>query len=283
MPLISIVTAVHASGAEYLADTAGAIAAIRLPRGWDLEWIVQEDGDRPELAGRFAGLTFPVSYAANGHQYGTALTRNLALTRASGVLVQALDQDDVLLPNVFMTLIPRFTANRIHWAIGQADDLMPDGTRRPYPSPIPFGLMRAGYANARAADDGGNWPIHAAALMMRTATLRALGGWTALPYDDELATFAAMSEVADGWYDRVITWLYRHHDRQLHRTPAAQALSATGRRVAMQRAQAAAAAGLRFGDDAADGFAVVNGDVHVGELSKDTTLPGELAGRRAAG
>jgi ABC-type sugar transport system permease subunit len=34
-----------------------------------------------------------------------------------------------------------------NWAIGQADDLMPDGTRRPYPSPIPFGVMKAGQVN----------------------------------------------------------------------------------------------------------------------------------------
>lgn len=47
----------------------------------------------------------------------------------------------------------------------------------------------------------GNWPIHCAGLMMRTATLRALGGWAATPADDDLAMFAALSKVVDGYND----------------------------------------------------------------------------------
>jgi hypothetical protein len=38
---------------------------------------------------------------------------------------------------------------------------MPDGTRRPYPSPIPFGVMKAGAGQRLGRDQGGNWPIHA--------------------------------------------------------------------------------------------------------------------------
>jgi hypothetical protein len=79
--------------------------------------------------------------------------------------------------------------------------------------------------NAWAAEHGGNWPIHCAALMMRTASFRALGGWTGIQYDDELATFAGLSEITDGYYDGALTWLYRHHPQQTHRTPAAQAFS----------------------------------------------------------
>jgi glycosyltransferase involved in cell wall biosynthesis len=273
MPLISVITAAYAPSADYLAETAAAIAALDLPPGWELEWVVQEDGERPQLAGFFADVDH-ARYEATGQRYGTALTRNLALARASGVLVQALDQDDVLLPGAMTTLVPRFAEYQIHWAIGQADDLMPDGTRRPYPSPIPFGLMKAGKVNAWAADQGGNWPIHAAALMMRTASLRALGGWTAIPGDDELATFAALSEIADGYYDEALTWLYRHHPKQMHRTAEAQARSETGRRVTLQRAQAAAAAGLRFAPSAAAGFASVEHDFRIGPAAKDTTLPG---------
>jgi glycosyltransferase involved in cell wall biosynthesis len=272
MPLISIITATYAPSAAYLTETASSIGAVRLPAGWDLEWIVQEDGAEPQLGSKFARLAF-AKYEGTGTRLGTAMTRNLALTRARGVLVQALDQDDVLLPGAFTTLIPLFGAYPIHWAIGQADDLLPDGSRRAYPSPIPFGLYRAGAINARAAEDGGNWPIHAAALMMRTSTVRALGGWTGIPYDDELATFAGMSEVTDGYYDECLTWLYRHHAGQLHRTAAAREMSATGRRIALQRAQAATAAGLGF--SVASGFATQN-DVHVSPVVKDTTLPPAL-------
>jgi Glycosyl transferase family 2 len=276
MPRISVITAVYAPTADYLQETADSIAALELPAGWELEWCVQEDGDSPQLAGFFAKIPF-AKYAANGRHYLTALTRNLALSRASGVLMQAIDQDDVLLPGAMTTLIPRFSEHRIHWAIGQADDLMPDGTRRAYPSRIPFGLMKAGQVNAWAAEAGGNWEIHAACLMMRTASVRALGGWTGLPGDDELATFAALSEITDGWYDEALTWLYRHHEKQMHRTAAAQERSDICRHAALQRVRAVAADGLRFGSGAAIGFHTVNGDVQVGPAAKDTSLPTRAA------
>lgn len=188
---------------------------------------------------------------------------------------QALDRDDILLPDALTTLIPRFVEHEIHWAIGQADDILPDGTRRPYPSPIPFGLKRAGEINEFAEAEGGNWPIHGAALMLRTATFRALGGWTGIPYDDELATFAALSQVCDGYYDEAITWLYRHHPGQLHRTETSRRLSAACRRIALQRAVAVQATGLSFAPSAASGFDVHERPVQVGEVNKDTSLGNE--------
>jgi hypothetical protein len=114
--------------------------------------------------------------------------------------------------------------------------------------------------------------------MMRTTSLRALGGWTAIPGDDELATFAALSEIADGYYDEALTWLYRHHPKQMHRTAEAQARSETGRRVTLQRARAAAAAGLRFAPSAAAGC-ISEHDFRIGPAAKDTTL---LGAERAA-
>ncbi|MCP2340472.1 glycosyltransferase family A protein [Actinomadura rupiterrae] len=270
MPLISIITAAHAPSATYLSETAKAIEAVKLPEGWDLEWVVQEDGADPKLREFFAPIPY-AKYDAAGRQLGIALTRNLALTRASGVLLQALDQDDMLLPEVFTTLIPHFAERGVHWAIGQADDILPDGTRKPYPSPIPFGLKRPGEVNEFAEADGGNWPIHGAALMLRTATFRALGGWTGIPYDDELATFAALSQICEGYYDEAITWLYRHHPGQTHRTEGAQQLSAAGRRIALQRAVAAQATGMTFSPESAGAF-VNERPVQVGKVTKDTTL-----------
>jgi glycosyltransferase involved in cell wall biosynthesis len=269
VPLISIITATHAPSADYLVEAVDSIAALQLPSGWELEWIVQEDGDAPCLADRVSHLEF-CRYAAAGRQLGIASTRNIALSRAHGVLMQALDHDDMLLPNAFTTLIPHFNAYPIHWAIGQADDLLPDGSRRVYPSPIPFGHMPAGTVNKFAIDHGGNWPIHAAALMMRTASFRALGGWTGIPYDDELATFAALSQAGDGFYEETLTWLYRHHPKQTHRSEAAQALSETGRRVALQRA--ATIKGIGFSLPPVIGFDQADIDVIVSPVNKDTSL-----------
>lgn len=271
VPQISIITATYAPSADYLRETADSIAAVELPAGWDLEWVVQEDGVSPQLAEELARFEF-CRYEANHRQLGVASTRNLALSRAAGALVQALDQDDLLLSNVFTTLVPHFSQPAIHWAIGQADDLLPDGSRRPYPSPIPFGVLPAGSVNQWAAEQGGNWPIHGAAVMMRTTSVRALGGWAGIPSDDELALFAALSEMADGYYDETLTWLYRHHPKQTHRTSAVQALSEQGRRIVLQRAATIRELGLAFSPGLASGLSGANLNVSVGPNIKDTAL-----------
>jgi hypothetical protein len=86
--------------------------------------------------------------------------------------------------------------------------------------------------------------------MMRTAAVRALGGWVASPADDDVAMFAALSEVSDGDNEPSVTWLYRHHAEQTHRTAAWQRWSAAGRRIALQRAGAVRSAGLRLNANA---------------------------------
>jgi hypothetical protein len=81
---------------------------------------------------------------------------------------------------------------------------------------LPFGRVSAGVANAWAARHGGNWSIHCADLMYRTASVRALGGWAGTPSDDDIVMFAALSEVTDGWFDEALTWLYRQHPSPAH-------------------------------------------------------------------
>jgi hypothetical protein len=47
MPSISVITAVYQPVEEYIREAAVSVATRRLPIGWDLEWLVQEDGDAP--------------------------------------------------------------------------------------------------------------------------------------------------------------------------------------------------------------------------------------------
>src|SRR5262249_28960334 len=236
MPLISVLTAAHSSTADFIEEAMESLRGQALPDGWDLEWIVQEDGVNPSLGDKLCRWD-AVNYAANTRQLGIAPTRNLALARVSGVLTQVLDADDLLLPGAFTTLIPLFENNRIQWAVGQADDLMPDGSRQGFKTPLPFGVFPAGTVNRWAADDGGNWPIHCAALLMRTAALRAIGGWAGVPYDDDIVMFSALSEMSDGYHHEALTWLYRQHPGQVTRTAQAD-LSEACRRIALQRVRA---------------------------------------------
>ena len=124
MPTVSILTAAYVPTAKYLPETIASVREQILPTGWNLEWIVQEDGVDPGLADHVTELPY-VQYQANNARLGLSQTRNLGLSRAIGDLVQVLDHDDVLLPGALTTLVSRFVDYPIHWAIGQADDLTP--------------------------------------------------------------------------------------------------------------------------------------------------------------
>ncbi|MDQ3406203.1 MAG: glycosyltransferase [Actinomycetota bacterium] len=263
---ISIITAAYAPLAEYFAETIESVTRQELPDGWELEWLVQEDGEVPSLAGAVAGIPF-IKYAANKAPTGIAATRNLALTRATGDVVQVLDHDDLLLPGALKTLLPLFDDPKCHWAVGQADDLMPDGSRRQYESALPFGQVPAGVVNTWAMEHDGNWPIHCAGLLLRTSLVRAFGGWGGTPVDDDVIMFSALSECVDGHNSPDTTWLYRIHSRQTHKSAKWRERSSDGRRIALQRVEAIRAVGLSVtGDPAAVGQLA---PIQVGRAAKD--------------
>jgi glycosyltransferase involved in cell wall biosynthesis len=258
MALLSVLTPVHAAGAGFLAAAGESVLGQELPPGWELEWVVQEDGPASEIVDQLTGDR-RIQHAANGARLGAAATRNLALSRASGALLQNLDADDLLLPGSLATLINVFDASpSVHWAIGQADDLMPDGSRKTFPPDLPFGIVPAGVVNAWAIEHGANWPIHCAGVMYRTASVRALGGWAAVPFDEDLVMFAALSQITAGWFDESHTWLYRQHEGQLIRSDQQRLWSHAGRRIALQRAKATCLAGVTLRGTAVDDTPLVD-------------------------
>lgn len=213
MPLISVLTAAIGRRARFVAEAGESIAAQRLPRGWTLEWVVQEDGVEPSLADVVGRFPF-ARHAAHDEQLGVAMTRNLALTRVRGPLVHVLDCDDLLLPDALATAIAAFAAHpRIHWVAGQADDLLPDATRVAVGSLAPDGLVAPGVISGLVVDHERS-PVHPAGMTMRTATVRALGGWSANPRSEDNALLAAIAELSWGWFTPEVTWLYRRHDEQ---------------------------------------------------------------------
>lgn len=245
MPVVSVLTAATADRAELVEEAGESLAAQRLPDGWRLEWIVQEDGVE-------AGLTdvigrFPFGrHAVNGEQLGAATTRNIALTRVAGELVHVLDSDDLLLPDCLATAIEAFAAHpELHWVAGQADDLLPGGERVAFPPVLPPGRIAAGALNELVSEDT-PLPVHPAGLTMRTATVRALGGWVANPRGDDNALLVAIAELTPGYLTPHVTWLYRKHDRQITGLPYFSALEPVGWEVVRQRIAALRQTGLRL-------------------------------------
>ncbi len=154
--------------------------------------------------------------------------------------MQNLDADDLLLPGALTRIVTSIEEHDgLHWAFGQADDLMPDGRRVSFEPWIPpYGRMPAGRLTAWVDEHGGNWPIPCAGVLYRATTIRALGGWVALPIGQDIAMLAAVAELTDGWQDEAKTWLYRQHEGQVSRHPAYDDWSHIARTAALQRAAA---------------------------------------------
>lgn len=221
MPVISVLTPAHPGRADYVREAGESLAVQELPDGWSLEWIVQEDAVTAELALD----AFPFArHELNGERFGIAITRNLALTRASGELVHVLDSDDQLLPGALAVAITAFAAHPdIHWVASQAHDLLPDGTRKAFDPLIPPGHLKAGAVNdyvlAHIDDNGmGRWPFHHGCMTMRADTVRALGGWAAIPRSEDGALLAALCELTPGYFTPEVTWLVRQHDTRTSRS-----------------------------------------------------------------
>ncbi|MBP2330612.1 glycosyltransferase involved in cell wall biosynthesis [Kibdelosporangium banguiense] len=264
---LSIITAAYSPLADYFSATIESVQNQELPSDWELEWLVQEDGETPTLGSVLSGVPYVV-YSANKAHTGIAATRNLALTRATGSIVHILDHDDVMLPGALSRLLPLFEGPEIHWTVGQADDLLPDGSRRAYESALPFGPIPAGTVNDWAIAHDGNWPIHCAGLYLRTELVRAFGGWGGTPVDDDIIMFSALSECVGGYNSPETTWLYRVHDRQTHRSAQWRERSSDGRRIALQRIEAMRSVGLQVTGDPAKFDSAKS--VNVGPAAKDT-------------
>jgi hypothetical protein len=89
-------------------------------------------------------------------------------------------------------LIARFDDPEIGWAAAQADDLLPDGTRRVYQSSLPFGVVAAGAVNDWAIAHRAAWPIHPSGLTVRTQPL-AVADIGTIP-------FRGGEKLASGWW-----------------------------------------------------------------------------------
>lgn len=218
MPLISVLTPVHAERAEFLDEAGESLAGQDLPPGWELEWLIQEDGSASASPSAVAAVAqrFPFSrYQANGELLRVNIARNVALARAEGSLVHVLDCDDLLLPNALRTAIEAFDAHpRIHWVTGQAHDLLPDLSRVSFPAPLEPGLIEPGVLTQLILDSG-KPAAPCAGLTARTETVRAFGGWVATPRGGDLALVVALAETTAGFLPPEVTWLYRRHAGQI--------------------------------------------------------------------
>ncbi|MEU0054684.1 glycosyltransferase family A protein [Streptomyces sp. NPDC006309] len=211
--IISVVTPVYDGGEAYLRETYDSVRAERerLPQGWDLQWLVQEDG----TTGRPIKTLPSEPWISPGmaERGGAGAARTSALPRAAGDLVRALDADDVILPG---GLAREITALEDHpeagWCVSAGVDLLPDGSTAVGPYDPPEGPLT--YESLLSAYDADAFPVLAQHLTARKSLLLAVGAWPALPAWETIATVLCCAAVSDGWMIATPGGVYRKHPGQ---------------------------------------------------------------------
>jgi glycosyltransferase involved in cell wall biosynthesis len=241
MPLLSVITPTQAHNADWLTATGASVLGARLPAGWTLEWLVQEDGCAPSLAEQVRAATggdTRVRYDALAVQAGSGATRNAALERARGDLVLGMDHDDVATPDGPAALVTALVGvPDAAWACGRCDWLLPDGGRWIKDDVLPPGRVEPGVVTAYLLATG-DWPFPAAFTCYRREVLVAAGGWPAMVRSDDAGLLLGLAHAHPGaWVDAIVA-TYRRWPGQKTVRPSDIALRAVTARALRARAEA---------------------------------------------
>jgi hypothetical protein len=246
MPTYSLITAVLDGHQEHLPQAYESLTAQELPAGWDWQWVVQEDGD----TGRPLALlpSDPRLSPGTGPRSRAATARTLALSRSKGVIARALDADDLLLDGALARDIQSLTKHQaMGWCLSPTVDLMPDGTRHPSEPWTRSGRLPIGSV-LEACEHLDLLAIAGSPLCAHTDLIRAVGGWQAVPANDDVALLLAVAAVSDGWMIDAPSLVYRRWPgNTTDALDAANESAADARRSAiLDRAYALSRAGWRW-------------------------------------
>ncbi|WP_406723372.1 glycosyltransferase (plasmid) [Streptomyces althioticus] len=217
MKVLSLITPVHAAGADYLASAYASLAAQQLPAGWEWEWLVQEDGEGVDALRRLPGDSrIRISQSRRG---GPHVARTVALGRSRGELIKTFDADDVLTPGVLARDIEVLADHTdIGWTTSAVLDLLPDGSLTSFPGDPAAGRIASGTV-LEYWEQHKRPQIHPATLCMRRSWVAALGGWMALPASGDTGLLLGLDAIGDGYFTPCVGLHYRKHSGQITALP----------------------------------------------------------------
>ena len=232
MQRVSVLTPVHQPVPRYLDELHASLDA---QAGVEWEWLVQLDGSRSGLKRvPRSMLDDPrVALEVNGRWLGQAVTRNLALLRASSPLLQTVDADDLLLPGALGAGAAALDAETdLAFAFGRTWTVTADGRRGPGKNLYPPGRLEPGVLERDWEARGGSCSIVVASVMWRTAALHAQCGWPASIAGTDVILLLAVAQTRPARCLPTDTYLYRSHPAQLHRSPLRLAMRPKYRELA---------------------------------------------------
>lgn len=213
MPLLSVLTPTQAHNAEHLLDVWDSTARQPLPAGWELEWLVQEDGAIPAVRGLLPDDP-RIRLDAVGAQLGPSATRTLALERARGDVVVGIDHDDTWHGDGLAVLVGLLDGHAdAGWACGNFRFVLEDGGEWRKPPVFDDGVLPAGTITDHFLATG-DFPFAAAFTAYRRRLLQAHGGWPAVPRSEDAVLLAAFSDHHDGVWTTEVVADYRRWPQQ---------------------------------------------------------------------
>ncbi|MGY1437395.1 glycosyltransferase family A protein [Streptomyces reniochalinae] len=247
MGRVVVVTAVHGPSAPHLPDAWKSLQDQELPRGWEWQWIVQEDGKSDDVAPRVP-RDDRVSFG-QGRSGGPGVARTLALSRVGQDvdLVRVLDADDMLTPGALSRDV-RVLTSRPHlgWTTARVLDLLPDGSTVGFDQDPPEGVVERGAVLEHWQAHDYRAQVHPATLCVRRELLTALGGWAALPASEDTGLLLALNAVAEGWFHGEAGLLYRKWPGQATSRPQHAEAVERDARMAVVEARAKALGRMRW-------------------------------------
>jgi hypothetical protein len=196
--VISVITSVLGTKADYIGEAYDSLVAQELPAGWQWEWLVQQDG--PEGVVPLPPDDARISLRVSNRWGRQAMARNLALSRAQGDLIKVLDADDMLTPGALVRDIAVLIAEpNITWTLARSLNYLPDGTTtrfpaNPDPGPIKPDVIFPYWEQHQEP------PVHPASLCVRRQALLALGGWMAVPGAEDTGLLLALDVTSTGYF-----------------------------------------------------------------------------------
>jgi hypothetical protein len=208
VPLISIITPSYMPVREQLLEAYDSVRAQRLPDGWELEWVIQEDGDTGVV--RDLLPADPRVRFGTGRRGGPALTRNMALARSKGDLIKNLDQDDMLTAGALSRDIGVLDSDPlVRWTTSRALDLLPDGSTVGFDDDPPGGRIEPGVLLDQWRAHDYRLPVHPATICVRRELAVALGGWMGVPGSEDTGLLVPASVISFGYFEPEVGLLYR--------------------------------------------------------------------------
>jgi glycosyltransferase involved in cell wall biosynthesis len=184
----------------------------------------------------------------NSRNLGQAITRNLALDVARGGAVVAMDDDDELAEDAFVTwLEPLERDPQIGWSAGQFVDATEDGyiqgrTALPVREIEPGEFFRYWDSPSKL------FPLAPFCFAFRTDLARKVGGWQGLPQGEDFGIVIAISSLAPGVVADEIVYIYHRHPGQMRFRENFSELEGSVRNIVWDRAVAM----FSFGPSGAD-------------------------------